>query len=507
MYHAKEIRWVIFAVSLLALLLLLANTFLQPDPLPSEGAPCLGIPVVDLSVSQADTTCVLRYGNHFLFQGKKAALDRHAKTLYIPQKIDQTTTREDLTGELTISASNCQMYFLDDPAFDDLYTAVAEGHPFQLAVLHGRHTHIYSVVFTTLPVLRLDSQTEQEQDGGVPLYYGEMCLWEPGSKKATSSELSFHARGATTLWADKRSWKLSLKTDTGKNNHVSLLDLGKDDDWILNAMSMDGAKLKEKLMTTVWNEIAEDASWDYPMSTCEYVELVVDNSYRGLYLLQRRVDKKYLALSDEDILLKGTGMGEKTSFEEAYTIKYSPLSDEETASLMEGVCLQNDLSLLDLNNFLDISIFLQFGSAADNCSYMNMYYCFTQNGADDRLTMIPWDTDLTFGVTWLGAYGNTYGYDVSLNQIVKRREYDQMALLYPDLEEKLSQRWHQLRQDVLSTDHLLEGVEAQIQQLSQSGAYARDVELWGIAHDGLDTQESVVRFVQERLTLLDAYYE
>lgn len=506
MYHAKEIRWTIFALCLLALLILLANTFGTSASLPSEGALCLGIPVVDLSVTQSDTTCSLRYGNHFLFQGEKAAFDRHAKTLYIPQQIDETTTRGDLIGELTISNANCQLYFLDDPAFDDLYAAVSEGHPFQLAVLHGRHTHVYSVVFTTLPVLRMDSHTQQEQDNGVPLYYGEMCLWEPGSKKAASSELTYHARGNTILWADKSSWKLSLKTDTGKNNHLSLLGLGKDDDWILNAMTMDDSKLKEKLMTTVWNGIAEHASWDYPMSTCEYVELVVNNSYCGLYLLQRRVDKKYLALSDSDILLKGMAMAEQTAFADAYAIKYSPLSDAETASLMEGVCIQQDLTSIDLQNFVDISILLQLGSAADNQSYTNMYYCLKKDGASYRLTMIPWDTDLTFGVTWLTDH-NGYGYDVSLNQTVKRREYDQMAILHPELAEKLSQRWYQLRQDVLSTQNLLDILETQIGQLNGSGAYARDQAIWEPSHGGLDTQESVLRFVQERLTLLDAYYE
>lgn len=259
-------------------------------------------------------------------------------------------------------------------------------------------------------------------------------------------------------------------------------------------------------MTTVWNGIAEHASWDYPMSTCEYVELVVNNSYCGLYLLQRRVDKKYLALSDSDILLKGMAMAEQTAFADAYAIKYSPLSDAETASLMEGVCIQQDLTSIDLQNFVDISILLQLGSAADNQSYTNMYYCLKKDGASYRLTMIPWDTDLTFGVTWL-TDRNGYDYDVSLNQTVKRREYDQMAILHPELAEKLSQRWYQLRQDVLSTQNLLDILETQIGQLNGSGAYARDQATWEPSHGGLDTQESVLRFVQERLTLLDAYYE
>ena len=70
--------------------------------------------------------------------------------------------------------------------------------------------------------------------------------------------------------------------------------MGSDDDWILNPMSLDDFKVKENLLMTLWNELAQENDWDVRMSTGNYCEIVMNGRYRGLYLLQRRIDRKYL---------------------------------------------------------------------------------------------------------------------------------------------------------------------------------------------------------------------
>lgn len=504
MYHAREFRWGLLVFALVALILWLVFAIYNPAALPSESAPCLEVPVVSLDV-EGSTLCGRDFNDRFLYNGEKAAMDVGSKTIYIPQAISEETTRDYLKGSLTLSVSNCRLYFLQDPAFDDLNQAVAQGHRFPLAVACGRHYHIYSVVFTTLPVLRMDSQTKQERKNNVPEIFGQMCLWDTETGDPVSSELFFHARGGTTMDMEKSSWKISLKTSSMKNNHLSFLGLQKDDDWILNAMSMDDSKIKEMFLTNVWNAIAQESTWDYPMAACEYVEVVLDGAYYGVYLLQRRVDQKYLGLSDDDILIKGTGLWITSVSQESYEIKYSPLPDAETLALMEGVYDRSDVSMLDFDNFLDVNLLMQLGSLADNAGYKNMYYCLLKEASSYRLSMIPWDTDMGLGIVY--SDGFVHDFDVSLHMNVTRREYSQMSALHPDLEERMGMRWWQLRQGVLSTDNLIQQLESQIQVLSQSGAYARDRQRWEPYYGGVDTQESVLRFVRERLALLDDLFQ
>lgn len=505
MYHARELRWGIFLLALVALLLLLVFTLRSPISLPSEGAPCLGIPVVSLTEVENTLLCARDYDDCFLYNGEKAAIDTASKTIYIPQTIGETTTRDQLEGALTLSVSNRQLYFLQDTAFENLSQAVSQGHNFSLAVACGRHYHIYSVVFTTLPVIRIDAQNQQEQENGFFRYWGQMCLWDASTGTPVSSSLSYHPRGTSSLYKVKKSWKLSLKTNEMKNNHLSLLDMGADDDWILNAMSVDDTYLKEMFMTNVWNSIAENSPWDHPMSSFQYVELVMDGSYYGIYLLQRRVDQKFLGLSEEDILVKGTAADDPVP-STTYEIKYTPLSNGETYALMEDLFYLTDVSMVDIDNFLDVNVLLQLGSLGDNCHYKNMFYCLEKGESGYSLSMIPWDTDMALGVCWVVDHLD-YDYSLSMNLMRIRREYDSMRSLYPDLDQRLSTRWKELRQGPLSNERLTQMLESQIQELTQSGVCARNAQRWESFSGGADTQESVVRFVQERVKLLDAYYE
>lgn len=506
MYYARELRWGLLVFALVALLLWLVFAIYAPAALPPEGAACLEVPVVSLD-AESSTLCGRDFSDCFLYNGEKAAMDVGSKTIYIPQAISGETTRDQLKGALTLSVSNCRLYFLQDPAFDDLTQAVAQGHSFPLAVACGRHYHIYSVVFTTLPVLRMDSQTKQEgEENDAPEFFGQVCLWDTETGDPVSSELFFHTRGHSTMGTEKRSWKLSLKTSSMKNNHLSFLGLQKDDDWILNAMSMDDSKIKEMFLTNVWNSIAADSPWDYPMSSQRYVELVLDGSYCGVYLLQRRFDQKFLGLSDEDILLKGIGAWTVTVPQDAYRIECSPLSEAETYALVEGLYYREDVSILDLNNYVDINILLQLGSLGDNAGYKNIFYCLKREETGYTLSMIPWDVDMGLGVCWVVDHIG-YDYDQAMDSNATRLEYKQVLALHPELEEKIRDRWQELRQGPLSTQNLLGQMEEITRQLDQSGAFVRDTQRWGLCYGGSDTQEAAVRFLEERLSLLDSLYE
>ena len=99
---------------------------------------------------------------------------------------------------------------------------------------------------------------------------------------------------------------MNLRDEDFQKSNVDLLGLGSDDDYILNPMSMDDTFVKEKLIQELWSQLMKQADYNYQMTKGEYVELFINGAYQGLYLLQRRIDAKYLNLNrNQDILLKG----------------------------------------------------------------------------------------------------------------------------------------------------------------------------------------------------------
>jgi hypothetical protein len=367
----------------------------------------------------------------------------------------------------------------------------------------------YNVIFTTLPVLRLDGvvigQDEEQQD----LLEGNLCLWTPEDPEterysAKSSTVQWNLRGYSSLLRKKKSWKLSLKDEAGLNNDLNFLGLGKDDDWILNAMATDDTNLKEKLFMDLWNDWTVQNPWNYKMSDGEYVEVVRNGTYSGVYLLQRRIDRKYYRLMEDDILLKGRNTELPQTLQDSYEVIYSPLEEAETLALMEGILSGTDSSMIHLDNFLDVNLFLQYSSAIDNAGIKNTFYLLKWRGDSYQLYMIPWDTDMSWGVTYITDFA--YNYQRSMNELVFRREYSAMLQKIPDLKMMMSLRWAELRQAVFSEEHVLKLLEENQAALSQSGAFTRDRACWGQFFKGKDTAENLSRFLQERLVRLDQYY-
>lgn len=505
MLSNRFFRWAVF--SLAVLLLSLDSSLL----LRAEASTCMGVQIL----TQEEMALYTQYRksdySDFLeYNGAPVAVDTRTATLYISQKIQSDSEPKDLPGELKIRDEGCTLYFAPDNNFSSLSAATQNGYPFTLLVVSDDNTYMkYNVIFTTLPVLRLDGvvigQDEEQQD----LLEGDLCLWtpeDPETKRysAKSSSVQWHLRGYSSLFRKKKSWKLSLKDEAGLNNDLNFLGLGKDDDWILNAMASDDTNLKEKIFMDLWNDWAVQNPWNYKMSDGEYVEVVRNGTYSGIYLLQRRIDRKYYRLMEDDILLKGRNTELPQTLQDSYEVIYSPLGETETLALMDGILSGTDSSMIHLDNFLDANLFLQYGSAIDNTGIKNTFYLLKWRGDSYQLYLIPWDTDMSWGVTYITDFA--YDYQRSMNELVFRREYSAMLQKIPDLKMMMSLRWAELRQSVFSEEHVLKLLEENQAVLKQSGAFTRDQACWGQFFNGKDTAENLSRFLQERLVRLDEFY-
>ena len=502
--------------ALVLILLLLGAAFAVS--LARQRSTCMGVPFLseeeDLALSWDDYRDW--YGEDpmdvtLTFRGEPAAVHSGGHCVLIPQDIGEDTAYYDLSGALS-TAEGYRIAFSPDPAFDELAAAVAEDHTFWLVIFdgEGRWTDC-AVTFTTLPVIRLDGEAIYTNEKERDVMEGEVCLWAPadpetGHPSVKTSRLLWNVRGDTTAGMPKVPWKLSLKDAEGGNRDLSLLGLGADDDWILNAMSLDDTDLKERVFFDVWNDLAgQTEHLDYA-SRGEYAEVVTNGEYMGLYLLQRRIDGKYLGLTGEEVLLKGAGSWVPEDMSQSYEIVQSPLSDGETVALMEGFWDCSDVTGLHVENFVDVNLMLQVFSAPDNAGYKNMYYLLRPEEGEWKLYLIPWDTDMSLGVTWAEPVGFVYDYELSLYQDCQRMEYWTALEQLPGIWELSCARWRELREDWLTAEYLWDIIARYEEVLVQSGAPLRDEAWWGLYYGGADTMESLYAFVEARLNYLDEYY-
>lgn len=477
----------------------------QPETVPSET--CLGLPF--LSEEDISLLCGYRYHDYsedLTFQKEHVAIDKENAVIYISQKIDGSTSADDLIGTLSSELPGLDMFFVRDAHWEDLDAAVRDGYGFRLLVVDCRNTYMeYEVVFTTLPVVYIYGQSAYVNEENRSVSYGRIVLADPdrlGSAESgvESAYLHWRIRGVTSSNEPKKPWKIALRNKEGKNNNVNLLGLGADDDWVLNPMNMEDTNIREKLFTRLWNEAAADTDYSYPMSRGEYVEVLVNGKYQGLYLLQRRVDDKYLELNKNQVVVKA-GMVDGEMKYECFPSVNGVISEE----MLDDFFLRQDCSTVNKENFVDLSLFLQLFVARDNGGYKNMFYIFdvTENG--QTITMTPWDTDMTLGIKWKDN-GFFYDYADALTIMNHRMELPAMEQIYPDLDQVMGERWQELRKELFTVEHLMMLSREMLQELEESGAVARDQEIWGLYHGGTDTVENLWRFLKERIEFLDTYY-
>lgn len=474
---------------------------------------CMAVPVLT-EEEQADLGEYVQrdLSRELQYNSQRAAVDCRTSTIYIAQDIRKDTKMEDLTGSLGSFTPSLRLSFAPDPAFHDLAAAVEQGHVFKLNVSHGYKKYMqYDMVFTTLPVLRLEGEGIGETEKGKEIVAGTMCLWTPwdpdvNSRSVKTSNAQWHIRGGYSATLQKTPFKLNLKNKTGTGKSISLAGLGADDDWILNPMNLDDTKLKEKLFMQLWNRRARQVDWNEKMSEGEYVEVIINQEYCGLYQLQRRIDRKFLNLKSGDVLLKSGADLEAPDAETAYEIIHSGLTREQTYALVQDFFDEKDPELLNMDNFLDVNLFLQWASAVDNM-IKNMFFVMKEGTSGYQMSLLPWDTDMSWGTVWKAEI-NGFGYDFEMSRqnTALRIEYEWMQKYYPDLDQQMAGRWKELRETLLTMENISGVLEQEQQILDSSGVLQRDAVRWGLYYKGEDSKENLYRSIEARLAWVDEYY-
>ena len=298
--------------------------------------------------------------------------------------------------------------------------------------------------------------------------------YTPGTLRVTQANVAgydsiftaaFKYRGATAQGYDKKSYAVKLyEADGVTSKDVEFLGLRDDNNWILDAMAVDKACMRNRVSTDLWNDFAtapyhKTAGYEKKArhgTRGEFAEVYLNGKYHGIYCLTEKMDRKQLKLRKLDEttetskpVIHGTlYKSSQWSYEvlmgheidvnyypkttprsynnnngsetwASFEIKYPDWEDEpiDWAPLWNAVnfvATTNDVTFgrdfhtyFDFANVTDYYLFIELMLATDNHGKNMFLYNYDQLLDDptlrQRLGIAPWDLDGTWGRRWDGS--------------------------------------------------------------------------------------------------------
>ncbi len=241
--------------------------------------------------------------------------------------------------------------------------------------------------------------------------------------------IDIEIRGSSSTVFDKKQYGFTTRlSDNITNNNVSLLGMPKENDWVLNGMVYDTALIRDYLSYNLFRQLG-----NYSSRTA-YCEVLINNDYKGIYVLQERIKADndrvdVIKITSGDNYLPNVSGGyitkaDKVSANEpvawtmntwygspVYYIHHLPKPEDATLLQtdyirsqfedLEAIARNKDASLdhgfpslIDVPSFIDFMIINEFASNPDAYNY-STYFHKDRNG---KLRAGPiWDFDLTYG--------------------------------------------------------------------------------------------------------------
>ncbi len=353
-------------------------------------------------------------------------------------------------------------------------------------------------------------------------------------------------RGATALRYQKKSFAIKFKDTEGAKLNVSLLDMRSDNSWILDAMAMDKARMRNRVSTDLWLDFSHSLSYaaDEPKAVNgthgQFVEVYLNNEYIGLYCLTEKVDRKQLKLkkynetegirgvlykasrycsmwkSDDSFYVwdnnqptwdNGSWELQYPDFDDGEPIDWKPLADiirwlnsATDEKVKDSLALVVDLPVW-IDYFLLVDLMLGNDNAAKNMFVS--YYNIKQSGG--LLAVTPWDMDATWGRDYTAAPAAATSETELYHQIHSRLLYAMDAL--QDIYEP---RYAELRTTFFSAESLKSYFLRYFTLFRTSGAGIRETDRWngvdGITLDFDSEEQYICNWIDQRLAVLDEKY-
>lgn len=418
---------------------------------------------------------------------------------------------------------------------------------------NGSFSDDYSLIFSNLPVIELaadDIVDEPKKPGTFQLFSGEF------DQATDNMNMGIEFRGATSQAFPKKSFSLELvKADDPQDElKIKLLNLRKDGDWILDASYRDTTFVRNLVSHDIYRTIMPFAHTnangkEKGQSTIagQLVEVILNEAYHGVYVLEEKIDRKLLGLkkikpptdaSGNDLwqqvdfsVAKNGSVLYKASSNDAdlydyqpsdlhhdFEQKYPKLTDvahwqplEELADFINNASDSDFINDIDNRVNIDSAVdywILTLLSANKDTLKKNYYLARNEF---DPFFIVPWDYDATFGILWNGSkYSRSTWWDPNKNKLISRLS----QLTATGFNSKVKVRWNALRDSTLTETALIARFQSYIDQLQPvagnlENPRVRNLDRWpdsggsGVNNPELGTMPYIDNWIHNRLIFLD----
>lgn len=462
--------------------------------------------------------------------GVEAAWEQTEGRYYISQSLSEGYWKGVLTAQ--VDGQEVSAAFEENDGFQDLNHSIQEGTVFYCLVYTDSEYAEIPVLFTGMPMLSIDGTMGED---GTTIRLLDPVFAPSGEYDVLDSHAYYNIRGNASKRFEKIGYRLDLLNDDGSTDRKeSLLGMRKDNNWQLKAMYSDRSKLRDKLSIELWNQIA-DRTETKTDAGCkmEYVELILNGEYQGLYGLVEPTDYKSLNLDktkdliykvgndewpDDDLFAESNASqsfscgginikkggkdwydGIWTPFQTFWNSGYNMESESDLATLYRCI---------DRQNFINYDLYYNAIAGMDN-RFKNIFYS-TEMHADGTFTIrrIPWDQNYSWGDDF------EQGEDKDIKNIrynpelttrwLNEEVFRNMQAFDTALPEDMKTTWDSWRADFLTEDYWKSYAREQMKYLVESGAFGRDTARWPDSENVEGTTE-IEAYIDTRFTFLDNY--
>ncbi|MGB3468597.1 MAG: CotH kinase family protein, partial [Cyclobacteriaceae bacterium] len=348
------------------------------------------------------------------------------------------------------------------------------------------------------------------------------------------NNIQIEIRGSSSQALPKKQYGFTTYDDEREKDNVKLLDMPKENDWILNGLAFDQSLMRDYIAYNLSRQIGQYAS------RTQYCEVFLNGSYNGLYVLQEKLKKDdnridITAVGDnEDGVLTGGYITKSDKIDESDPIAWSvpnylggqtnfvheePKHDEVTSAQhdyikgqfdkLQATLDNNDASagegypsVIDIPTFMDFILLNELAGNVDAYEF-STYFHKDKNG---KLRAGPiWDFNLTFGNDLF-----VFGLDRSFTDVWQFDNGDNVgAKFWKDLFDDsdfrcyLAKRWDELSQEGMpfSESHLKKFVEETDELIAE--ALVREQQTWGTVADHGTDVANMISWMSDRIDWID----
>lgn len=394
----------------------------------------------------------------------------------------------------------------------------------------SKNSEMYKLYFSELPVIKINTNYTIVDD---PRVYALFKLYE-NNGNYLQSNIGVEYRGEFSQTLPKKSLSLRFWNDTlgNEKRDVSLIGLREDNKYNLQAMYNEPLRIRSEVSNELWRQIHQpyylnEESGAINGIRAKYVDLFINNEYRGVYALSEPVDRKQLKLKKHNGNIRGelykadywfspvlfdsvptfiNGSTYWGGFEHQYPDEIEPYWNN-FHSFVNFVVSANDCdfysqyqSKFQVENAVDYFIFINLLRATDNRGKNLFIAKYAQN---HPYFFVPWDLD--------GVLGNIYDgtRDLTTIDILSNGFFDRIRqdCSSNGFNQKLVNRWNNLRNGgLITTSNIISMLNNKYAFLKANGVYDREKIAWNGFNEDTTEIQYITNWLNARINYLDTAF-